>query len=62
MEDPVVCSDGNTFERSAIASWLVNHRTSPMTNARLAHNNVVPNHLVKSQIAEWKSIHGNVLT
>jgi hypothetical protein len=62
MTDPVVLTDGHTYERTSITAWLRSHRTSPLTNARLEHNHVVPNHLVKSQIAEWKDVHGEVLT
>jgi U-box domain len=29
-EDPVIAADSFTYERSAIASWLRNHDTSPM--------------------------------
>ncbi len=32
MNDPVVCADSSTYERSAIEDWLIEHNTSPMTN------------------------------
>lgn len=31
MIDPVVCTDGNTYERKAISDWLLKHNTSPLT-------------------------------
>ena len=31
MEDPVICSDGHSYERNAIEDWLVKHDKSPMT-------------------------------
>lgn len=31
MRDPVVASDGQTYDRQAIVPWLRQHRTSPMT-------------------------------
>ena len=36
--DPVICADGNTYERSALEKWF-NHgkRTSPTTNEILVH-------------------------
>ncbi|XRB04226.1 WD repeat, SAM and U-box domain-containing protein 1 [Pycnococcus provasolii] len=47
MEDPVVASDGNTYERAAIAKWLRHHDTSPATGAQLASKTLVPNLLAR---------------
>lgn len=33
MTEPVLCADGQTYERAAIASWFEQHDTSPLTNA-----------------------------
>eukprot|EP00966_Prymnesium_polylepis_P230158 5325641-Prymnesium_polylepis.1 len=41
--DPVVAADGFTYERSAIEHWLREHDSSPNTNVRLAHKELVPN-------------------
>lgn len=41
--DPVIASDGFTYERSAIEGWLARKNTSPMTNEPLAHLTLVPN-------------------
>ncbi|KAK9818307.1 hypothetical protein WJX72_010369 [[Myrmecia] bisecta] len=43
MRDPVICADGHTYERSAIAQWLEVHDTSPMTNKKLEHKMLVSN-------------------
>merc|ERR1712166_445086 len=43
MEDPVVTSDGYTYERSAISAWLKKSNRSPMTNMPLTNKALVPN-------------------
>ena len=53
MRNPVVASDGQTYERSAIEEWFGSHRTSPMTGARLTNLSLTENHLVRSQIAAF---------
>lgn len=50
MIDPVQCSDGHTYERSAIATWLTKHSTSPNTNVRLTNKNLLPNHALRQAI------------
>lgn len=56
MEDPVVCADGHSYERAAITHWLLAKDTSPSTNARLPHKNVVPNHALRNLIAEVRGV------
>uniref|UniRef100_A0A061SCY0 U-box domain-containing protein 33-like isoform x1 n=1 Tax=Tetraselmis sp. GSL018 TaxID=582737 RepID=A0A061SCY0_9CHLO len=54
MEDPVVAADGFTYERVAIQAWLERGRDrSPMSNARLPHRELTPNHTLRSAIREW---------
>ncbi|XAR63052.1 Non-specific serine/threonine protein kinase [Bertholletia excelsa] len=54
MQDPHVAADGFTYELEAIRGWLDSgHDTSPMTNLRLPHTNLVPNHALRSAIQEW---------
>ncbi len=49
--DPVICSDGQTYERAAIMEWFSRgKRTSPVTNARLTNTVLIPNHALKSLI------------
>ncbi|GJN29408.1 hypothetical protein PR202_gb17634 [Eleusine coracana subsp. coracana] len=54
MNDPHVAADGFTYEAEAIRGWLDSgHDTSPMTNLRLAHQELVPNRALRSAIQEW---------
>ncbi|KAM7260888.1 hypothetical protein ACFE04_026363 [Oxalis oulophora] len=54
MQDPHVAADGFTYEAEALKGWLDSgHETSPMTNLKLAHNNLVPNRALRSAIQEW---------
>jgi E3 ubiquitin-protein ligase RGLG len=55
MEDPVVCADGFTYEKSAIADWLATHDTSPMTNAVLEHKHLTNNNVLRSAIREYQN-------
>ena len=36
MQDPVIASDGHTYERAAIMEWFARKDTSPMTNQRVS--------------------------
>lgn len=51
MQDPVIASDGFSYERKALARWLQEHDTSPITNRRMP-NTVLPNHSLRHTIAE----------
>lgn len=54
MQDPVVAADGFTYEEEALKGWLESgHDTSPMTNLKLTHCNLVPNRALRSAIQEW---------
>ncbi|WRX07987.1 Protein kinase domain - like 10 [Theobroma cacao] len=57
MDDPHVAADGYTYEASALRGWLADHDSSPMTNLRLSHRNLVPNHALRSAIREWQQPH-----
>mmetsp|Transcript_5474 Transcript_5474/g.9020 ORF Transcript_5474/g.9020 Transcript_5474/m.9020 type:complete len:558 (-) Transcript_5474:152-1825(-) len=48
MVNPVVASDGITYERAALEEWLEKEKTSPLTGAPLEFKYVFPNLLVKS--------------
>ena len=56
MEDPVICADGHSYERSAITQWLLVRDTSPCTNTTLSHRNVVPNYALRNLIAEVRGV------
>ena len=53
FKDPVMCLDGHTYERAAIADWLRRNGTSPKTNAPLADDRLIPNYQVR-QLAETR--------
>ena len=53
MVDPVVASDGFTYERSKIEEWLgTGKRTSPMTRKQM-NTTLNPNQGLKTRIQEW---------
>ncbi|XP_039818709.1 U-box domain-containing protein 70-like [Panicum virgatum] len=55
MNDPYIAADGFTYEGEAIKGWLDSgHSTSPMTNLKLEHSQLVPNRALRSAILEWK--------
>jgi len=53
MQDPVIASDGYSYEREAIIEWLKTHQTSPMTGIVLLSKEITPNFNLKSQIKEY---------
>ncbi|KAG5515308.1 hypothetical protein RHGRI_036375 [Rhododendron griersonianum] len=54
MHDPQVAADGFTYERDALIGWLENGReTSPMTNLKLDHLHLTPNHALRHAIQDW---------
>lgn len=55
MRDPVVTSDGHTYERVAIAKWFNGRKTSPMTNLPLRSTALTPNRALQSSITEFLS-------
>jgi TPR repeat protein len=53
MVDPVILSDGHSYERNSIMEWLETHNISPLTGAQLVNNNMIPNHALKSVIEDF---------
>ncbi|ERM95008.1 U-box domain-containing protein 33 [Amborella trichopoda] len=54
MNDPHVAADGFTYEGEALRGWFESdHDTSPMTNLKLPHLNLIPNRALRSAIQEW---------
>jgi Mg-chelatase subunit ChlD len=53
MTDPVIGSDGITYERAAIEAWFAaGHATSPLTRAPMTSQSLVPNYALKALIEE----------
>ncbi|KAF8404715.1 hypothetical protein HHK36_009603 [Tetracentron sinense] len=54
MKNPHLAADGFSYEQEAIEEWLgTGHETSPMTNLRLNHKRLTPNHTLRSLIDDW---------
>jgi hypothetical protein len=63
MSDPVFTADGHTYEREAIVTWMCDTSqdpTSPMTGEPLCSRALVPNHVLKRAIADWKQHHSQL--
>lgn len=53
MSDPVTCSDGYTYERTAIESWFSSGQNiSPVTKQLLPNLNMVPNYALHAIITQ----------
>jgi len=50
--DPVMCSDGYSYERSEITKWLKRNQTSPYTGKVLEDVYISPNHTLRNTISE----------
>jgi hypothetical protein len=63
---PVIASDGHSYERGAIETWLSTNLplstnaapTSPVTNLPLPTTALFPNHGLRSQVLEWREKEG----
>lgn len=54
MHDPQLAADGFTYEGEALRGWLKNGgETSPMTNLKLSHLHLTPNHSLRLAIQDW---------
>ena len=51
--NPVILSDGHTYEKMHILEWLKYNNKSPMTNKNLINHNISPNILIRSMVREW---------
>lgn len=53
LQDPVIASDGFTYERSAIEEWFLSGKlTSPSTNEFLPNQMLVSNHYLKTKLLQ----------
>ena len=62
MEDPVICCDGHTYERTAIATWLGNNSRSPKTNQPLPSKELIPNHALRSSIEAMGTLRETIIS
>ena len=60
MDDPVVLTDGFSYNRTAIIQWLTIRMVSPMTGNPVA-NALMPNTVLKVMINNWKE-HNNFVS
>ena len=58
MRDPVIASDGHTYERGAIEIWFSKKVVSPKTGSALETSATFPNHIMRRQIIEWQEALG----
>jgi len=52
MNDPVIGSDGQTYQRSAILEWFKYSNTSPITRQIMSSQNLVQNYALRDTIEE----------
>lgn len=57
MVNPVFSADGHTYECEAIEEWLKTHDTSPRTNLKLRHKELVENHDKRGDISDFLQDH-----
>ncbi len=53
MKDPVLGSDGQTYEREAIVQWLQSNPNSPLTRQPMRADTLRPNYSLKASIDRW---------
>jgi hypothetical protein len=53
MKDPVMTTDGQTYEKEAIMRWFRSSDISPNTGSRLVDKSLKPNLSVKNMIDDW---------
>lgn len=57
MRDPVIASDGHSYERSAITQWFDQSTMSPKTGARLHSTDLIPNIALRNTIQDYLKAH-----
>jgi DNA-binding beta-propeller fold protein YncE len=58
MEDPVVASDGHTYDRKDIQNWFKTHDASPHTNEPFEDKVLRPNIAIRKLVVTWREKHG----
>ena len=57
LVDPVIATDGYSYERQAMASYLQQHNRSPVSKKPLASKNVTPNYAIKTLLMDQTWLH-----
>ncbi|XP_051126022.1 U-box domain-containing protein 17-like [Andrographis paniculata] len=59
MQDPVLVSTGQTYDRSSIERWMEEGQCNcPKTGQMLLHTDLVPNQALRSLISQWTTANG----
>jgi U-box domain len=58
MIDPVIASDGHTYERKDIEAWLASNNKSPKTNLPLPDKRLIPNIALRQIIDDFRDKNG----
>jgi serine/threonine protein kinase len=56
FRDPVIGSDGHTYERENITAWIRKHATSPITREPMNLSSLRPNYIVKKMVEDFVSL------
>lgn len=59
FRDPVKAADGHTYEREAIAKWITDHGTSPLTRQVLDVNGLLSDHHMREKIVRRPRVAGS---
>lgn len=55
FRDPVIGSDGHTYERENITAWIGKHGSSPITREPMSINSLRSNYIVKKMVEDFIS-------
>lgn len=61
MINPVIGSDGHTYEKDAIEKWLSNNNRSPITKAPMFISQLIPNIALRNTIQEFTALNKNTI-
>jgi serine/threonine protein kinase len=56
FRDPVIGSDGHTYERENITAWIRKHAKSPITREPMNLSSLRPNYIVKKMVEDFVSL------
>lgn len=56
FREPVIGSDGHTYERENISAWIRKHGTSPITREPMNINSLRPNYTVKKLVEDFMTL------